>query len=98
MYKQKSRNKEEPIIIPPKIELDKRLDPAFAPELTEAINELIFRTRNAQISHYNTERDMREEILEEREKNDILEKMVKTLSKQQKTKPSLKIKDKKKVR
>jgi hypothetical protein len=108
MPKQKFRSTDEAIIIPPKIDLDKRLDPAFAPELSQAINELnkainelIFRTRNALISHYNSERDMRHEILEERKKNDKLEVLVEILRKQpphQKRKSSLKIRNKKKLR
>jgi hypothetical protein len=99
--KTKTKRSIEPIIIPPKIILDERLDPTFAPELNQAINELIFRTRNALISHYNSERNMRQEILEERKKNDELEELVKILRKQpphQKRKSSLKIRNKKKLR
>jgi hypothetical protein len=101
MSKQKSRSNQI-ITIPPKIKLDKLLDPAFAPELSEAINELIFRTRNALISHYNSELHMRKEIEENRKTIDELEAMIKVLHKQQrqdKTKKTvLKINDKKKLR
>ena len=112
MPKQKFRSREEPIIIPPKIDLykrfdppkidlDKRLDPVFIPDLNEAINELIFRTRNALISHYNSESGMRQEIIENRKEIDELQELVEILRKQQphqKRKSSLKIKDKKKLR
>lgn len=93
MPKQKFRGE---IASLPKIELDERLDPAFAPELNQAINELIFRTRNALISHYN----VRQDVEEQAKKIDKLEEVIKVLRKhqQQKKKSVLNIKDKKKLR